>query len=428
MTTRILLLASSHSYRSESFFEAARRLGVDVVLGVDVPPAHIHTAEDRLGLDFRDATRSVRRVREYARTRPVHAVLATDDATVTLAAHLNAALGLRQNSIESAETARDKRLMRGALARAGLPCPWFNIYSIEDDAMRIAARIEYPCVLKPTCLSGSRGVMRANDRAEFEAAFTRLKALLLRLDQREFLVEGYLPGAEFALEGLLDDGRLHVLALFDKPDPLEGPFFEETIYTTPSRFPVETQADIAACAQAAAWALGLHEGPVHAEMRVNAGGVWLLEIAGRSIGGLCSQTLHFAQSADVSLEELIIRQALGLELEPFLQREGRAGGVMMIPIPGAGLLTSVNGLDEARAVPGIESIEITAPLNYPVAPLPEGESYLGFIFARGETAEDVEAALRAAHACLRFEIAPELPLENFNRAGPAIHPHPVARP
>ena len=407
-SARLLLLVSTHTYRSEAFLTAAEKLGVEVVLGVDVPPAHVGTATGRLGLDFRDPARCVRRVRDYIHEHPLHAILATDDVTVILAAHLNAALGLRHNSVESAEAAHDKRQMRQAFANAGLPSPWFKTFSIDESPTRVAAQATYPCVLKPTCLSGSRGVMRANDPAEFVARWARLTMLLTKLGLTELLVEGYLPGAEFALEGLLDRGRLQVLALFDKPDPLEDPFFEETLYVTPSRFPTEIQTQIAACAETAARAVGLREGPVHAEMRVNAEGVWMLEIAGRSIGGLCSQTLRFAQSAEVSLEELIIRQALGLELEPVWCREARAGGVMMIPIPGAGTLMGFSGLEEARAMPGIESIEITAPLNYPLAPLPEGESYLGFIFARGDTPDEVERALRAAHARLKFEITPEI--------------------
>jgi biotin carboxylase len=233
--------------------------------------------------------------------------------------------------------------------------------------------------------------------------------MLSQFGSLEVLVEGYLPGDEFALEGLLTHGQLTVLALFDKPDPMEGPFFEETIYVTPSRFPHATQAAIAACAQAAASALGLRAGPVHAELRFNADGPWMLELAGRSIGGLCSQTLRFVGSAEMSLEELILRHMLGMDLEG-AQRDRQAGGVMMIPIPGAGVLTNVGGLEAARAVPGIESIEITARLNYPLTPLPEGESYLGFIFARGETPAEVERALRAAHRELRFDILPELPL------------------
>jgi len=208
-----------------------------------------------------------------------------------------------------------------------------------------------------------------------------------------------------ALEGLLDDGQLRVLALFDKPDPLDGPFFEETIYVTPSRLPEATQAAIATTTAAAARALGLCVGPVHAELRVNEAGAWLVEVAGRSIGGLCSQVLRFG--IDASLEELILRQAVGRPLGNVAQRD-RAAGVMMIPIPQAGLLRAVEGVDEAAAVPLIDGVEITARLHYPLTPLPEGDSYLGFIFARGETPAEVEAALRAAHGRLRFTIDPLL--------------------
>ena len=267
--------------------------------------------------------------------------------------------------------------------------------------------------MKPLTLNGSRGVIRADNADQLVAAVHRLSRLLHSIDpspeSKPYLAEDFIPGFEVALEGLLDHGELKVLALFDKPDPLDGPFFEETIYVTPSRLPMQTQDAIAQCTADSAKALGLAEGPVHAELRVNEQEAWLVEMAGRSIGGLCSQTLRFARSADISLEEIILRQALGLKIDA-LVRETRAGGVMMIPIPEAGLLRRVIGIDEAKAVIGIADVQITAKLNYPLVPLPEGESYLGFIFARGGTPADVEAALRAAHACLRFEVQPIIPL------------------
>jgi biotin carboxylase len=323
-------------------------------------------------------------------------------------------LGLPHNSIEAAHAARDKHRMRTLLARAGAPSPRSRLFSVADDARHIAARIDYPCVVKPRALNGSRGVMRADTPEEFVAAVERLARMLRTLDPHEgstsYLVEDYIDGVEVALEGMLSQGRLKVLALFDKPDPLVGPFFEETIYVTPSRLPLADQDAIAACAAHAARALGLREGSLHAELRLNEQGPWIVEVAGRSIGGLCSQTLRFGAETNISLEEMILRQALDMPIDA-LQREGDARGVMMIPIPKPGSLKCVTGLDEARAVPGIESIEITAKLNYPILPLPEGDSYLGFIFARGKSADDVEAALRAAHQHLRFEIEESIALK-----------------
>jgi biotin carboxylase len=219
-------------------------------------------------------------------------------------------------------------------------------------------------------------------------------------------VEQYLPGDEFVVEGILAAGHLQVLALFDKPDPLVGPFFEETIYVTPSRQSAAGQEAIVECAAQACAALGLREGPVHAEVRVNKDGPWIVEVAGRSIGGLCSRILRFG-TEHVSLEELILRRAMGLEIAS-LQREQRAGGVMMIPIPHGGLLKGVEGLEEALGVPGIEEIEITIPLKHPVVPLPEGASYLGFIFAHADTPDAAEAAVRGAHRLLHFSIVQQL--------------------
>ncbi len=409
---RVLVLASAHSYRLEAFQSAADRLGVAVVRGLDAPPAHVGAGETFLRLDFRDPKQATRQVLKAARASPFQAVIPTDDATVALAARVAAALRLPHNSVEAADATRDKHVMRQRLVQAGLRAPWFRLFATTANPAEAADQVPYPCVLKPTCLSGSRGVIRADDPGQFVAAFGRVRRLLEGLQLTDILVEGYLPGRELALEGLMRQGRLTVLALFDKPDPLEGPFFEETIYVTPSLEPAEVQSAIERCVAESARALGLREGAIHAEVRVNSAGAWLVEVAARSIGGLCAQTLRFAHSADVSLEELILRQALGWDLEG-MERERQAGGVMMLPIPAAGILIGWHGEEQARHVPGIEAIEITARPNYPLVPLPEGESYLGFIFARADTPREVENALRAAHQCLRFEI--ETPLSVLAR-------------
>jgi biotin carboxylase len=338
-------------------------------------------------------------------------VIAVDDSGSVLAARASAALGLPHNSLESAEAARDKHLMRRLFARAGVPSPHFRLCSTGDDLEPLAEQIAYPCVVKPLRLNGSRGVIRADNPEEFVAAARRLARMLDRLEgnsrPKPFLAERFIPGPEVALEGLIDQGRLQLLALFDKPDPLDGPFFEETIYVTPSRLPAAVQAEIVRVAGMAAAAVGLERGPLHAELRISPDGPVMVELAGRSIGGLCSRTLRFGTSA--SLEELILRQAVGMPIES-LGRAGSAGGVMMIPIPQPGVLRGVRGLEEARSVAGVESVEITAPLHYPLVPLPEGDAYLGFIFAQGSSPEQVEAALRKAHAALTFELLPEIPL------------------
>ncbi len=407
----MLLLATPSTYRAEAFLAAATRLGIDVVIAIDLPPEIENRWGATLALDFQDLTGSTRAIVAFAAEQPLDAILAVDDAGTLLAARASAALGLSHNAPAAAEAARDKYRMRRLLQSGDVPIPRFELHTSADDLREVATHVRYPCVVKPLRLSGSRGVMRADDEAQFVAAVERLTRLLREIDPapgpKPYLVEEFVPGFEVALEGLLDGGELRPLALFDKPDPLDGPFFEETIYVTPSRLPETTQAAIIACAERSAAALGLRNGPIHAELRVNERGPWLIEIAGRSIGGLCSQTLRFG--VDTSLEELILRQACGLPL-PDLRRESSARGVMMIPIPEAGVLKAVHGIDAARAVPGVESIAITARCHYPLVPLPEGNSYLGFIFARGATPAEAEAALREAHRRLRFDIRPSIPL------------------
>lgn len=411
MEKRILLLTTANSYRNPAFGAAVARLGVELITGYDMPAALAGQGAGQLGVDFANPERASAQIAELAGRAPLSAIIAVDDSGSLLAARASAALGLPHNSPEAAEAARDKYIMRSLLARGGVPVPHFALHSTADNLAALAEQADYPCVLKPLRLNGSRGVIRADDPAEFVAAAERLAALLANTEPspgpHPFLVEQFVPGFEVALEGLLNHGELRVLALFDKPDPLDGPYFEETIYVTPSRLPAEAQTAIAECAAHAAHALGLREGPMHAELRINRHGPWIVEVAGRSIGGLCSQTLRFG--TDATLEELIIRQACGLPVES-VSRTGAAGGVMMIPIPGAGMLRRVEGVEEARAVAGVEDVEITAPLNNPLVPLPEGDSYLGFIFARGDRPAAVEHALREAHSRLRFDIKPSIPL------------------
>jgi biotin carboxylase len=369
-----------------------------------------------LALHYDDLETSVALIVDYHKRYPLGAIIAVDDSGALVAAKASQALGLAHNSPESAAAARDKHIMRQLLQRNDVPSPQAERFTfkgpgIAEHLARLAQEIEYPCVVKPLNLNGSRGVIRADDEQQFTAAGLRLWRLLDSLgsdgSEPAFLVEQYISGKEFAVEGLLSAGQLKILALFDKPDPLEGPYFEETIYVTPSRLPAATQEAIQRTTAQAAAALGLREGPVHAELRLDKAGPWVIELAGRSIGGLCSKTLRFG--AGYSLEEMIIRQAFGMDIS-HLERESAARGVMMIPIPQAGLLKGVRGCDEAASLPHIDGIEITAKVNNRLVPLPEGDSYLGFIFARGPKPDVVEAALRTAHQRISVDIITELPM------------------
>src|SRR5213594_3304832 len=418
---RLLLLLPTTTYRAEAFLQAAQSLKLEVVVGSKSADMLADpTDTDFLPLNLRDLDEAVRSVVEFARSTPIHVVVGVDDHTTVVAAVISAALGLPHNPVSAVAAARNKHRMRELLSMQGVPVPRFVLFSVDDDPLTIAEKVACPCVVKPISLSASCGVIRANNRDEFVAAFRRVAALLEKLGTEtvgegagKLLMEDFMPGREVALEGLLTDGKLQVLALFDKPDPLEGPFFEETIYVTPSWLPAAVQREIASCATRATRALGLREGPVHGELRVNDRGVWVIEIAARSIGGRCSRTLRFA--ADMSLEEVILRHNLRMGI-PSLAREGRAAGVMMVPIPRAGMLEEVRGHEEALAVPGIEDLEITAQPGDELVPLPEGTRYLGFLIARGETPATVEAALRAAHRRLEFVIAPSSVEERGSRA------------
>ena len=418
---RVLLVAATTGYQLRACDAAARAAGVELVLATD----RCHVLDDpwrdgAIPVRFKGETAAadaVRAVRAAAERRPLDGVLAVGDGPAVIAAAVAEALGLRGHPAAAARAAADKLLTRRRLQAHGLPVPWFHVLPAVDPLPpeRLAATA-LPCVVKPLSLAASQGVIRADTPAGLAAAVERVRRVGAQAaDGEPVLVEGYIPGREVAVEGVLAAGRLQVLAVFDKPDPLEGPYFEETIYVTP---PAEGRTigpagggAITLAVQRAAAALGLTDGPVHAECRVNAEGVFVLEAAARPIGGLCSRVLRFdgAAGRGVSLEALLLRHALGEDVSGW-RRERRAAGVLMIPIPAAGRFAQVEGLDAARSVDGVEEIVVTARRGQLIQPPPEGGNYLGFIFARAARPADVTAALRAAHGRLRIEIQPVIPV------------------
>jgi biotin carboxylase len=404
---RLLLILPSATYRAPDFMAAARALGVAVTVASERRAAMSATMGERaLTLRLSDPSDAAEAIVARARETPFAAIVGVDDQGVMAAALASQRLGMPHNPPAAVACTRDKAAMRRALEVANVPQPRFGLLAAGDDLFAAVREVGLPCVVKPLSLSGSRGVIRANDCDQARAAVSRVRAILAGAGHRDdapLLLEGYLPGAEVAVEGLLRSGRLEILAIFDKPDPLEGPYFEETLYVTPSRLAATVLADVERVTASAALALGLREGPIHAELRVRDGNVSVLELAARSIGGLCSRALRFG--AGVSLEQLILRHALGLSLED-LPREPGAAGVMMIPIPRGGTLAQVDGQEQARAVPGVGGVEITIARGRPVVPLPEGDRYLGFVFAHGSTPVAVERSLRQAHRCLDIRIEP----------------------
>ncbi len=400
--SHLLLLLPSATYRAKDFLDAAARLDADVVVASDHRQALAGALGDRaLRVDLRRPEAAAQAIVELAQRTPLDAVVAVDEQGVLVAALAAERLGLAHNPPEAVAVARDKAAMRDAFAAANLPQPEFRpVSGDEAQVASLAGEVGFPCVVKPVSLSASRGVIRADTPREAEVAATRIREILRQAGEDPaglLLVERYIPGAEVAVEGMLRAGELELVAVFDKPDPLEGPYFEETIYVTPSRLPTSTLTTIGRLTSEAVAALGLVEGPIHAELRVDSGRAWLLELAARSIGGLCSRSLRFGLG--VSFEELILRRALGLSLDR-QTREEAASGVMMLPIPRAGVLQELGGQDAALAVAGVTGLELSIAPGKRVKPLPEGGRYLGFLFARGETAVGVEQALRVAHSRL----------------------------
>ncbi|MBI3562773.1 MAG: ATP-grasp domain-containing protein [Gammaproteobacteria bacterium] len=410
---RVLIIAPHGSYRTFAYQHAAQRLGARAVIASEGKHSIISIYAEGLHVDFNDLPAALQIILEESARAPFAAVIGTDDGTTEIAARIASQLGLPHNRPSAVLTARRKDLAREALAHSNVPKPQHWIIELDQPLLPQVASVLYPVVVKPVALSASRGVIRANDLPQLTAAMERISRLLHTVPELEpsarqrLVIEQFVPGQEVTLEGMLRQGELTVLAVFDKPDPLDGPYFEETYYITPSRLPEEVQHALISVVTQACGAYGLSEGPIHAECRIHHGGVFVLEVAARTIGGLCGKLLRFGTG--YSLEELVISHAMGKTLS--VQSETGAAGVLMIPIPQAGMLKRIEGILAAQRVPYIEDIDIQIREGHELVPLPEGASYLGFIFARAPTPAQAEQALRDAHACLRFVIAPVWKLE-----------------
>jgi hypothetical protein len=427
---RVLLFAAKLGYQTRSFDEAARKLGVELCFVTD----RCHQLDDPWGdraipVHFESPEVAAYEVLQAVRSSNAtpDGILALGDRPAVAAAYVARGLALPYNHPAAVEACRSKLRMREIFREAGLPTPWFRSVSLHPAPEPALLGISYPCVLKPLSLSASQGVVRANNRAEFLAAAERIRRLLAspeiaatrepHLDQ--IIVEGFIPGKEVAVEGLITDGALRVLAIFDKPDPLEGPYFEESIYVTPSRLSEAQRRAIEHRALEVVRALGLSHGPIHAEFRINDEVAWPLEVAPRPIGGLCARALFFVDRSGrvgsptetIGLEELLLRHSVSLPGSD-ARRESRASAVMMIPVPRSGILESIAGEKEARATANITELHITARLHDYISAWPEGSSYLGFLFAQANTPANAEAALREAHAKLKFTLNPRLPVEH----------------
>jgi biotin carboxylase len=404
---RVLLLVPARTYRAADFLQAAARMGLDLVIGSD--GALPLGGRPVITVNPDDPDRSASLV--TARCGPVVAVVAADTPMLELAAAVSARLGLPHNPVEAVRNAADKARQRQRWAAAGVPQPRFEIVpaAATDDAVRRAAEsVGFPCVVKAVSLSASQGVLRADDPAAAMAAARRIRQILdgaRRPHAEPLLIEEYLPGPELSIDGLLGDGRLTVTAVFDKPCTPDGPTFEETLLVTPSRLPAPVLAAAAATVSRAAAALGLTRGPVHAELRVPGHNGQprpaMIELAARCIGGLCSRALRFPGGS--TLEELLLASALGRPAPP-VGRLPRPAGIYMLPVPRPGTLRAVGGRDSAAAIPGITGLTITVPVGQQVRPLPDGDQYLGFIFAEASTQDEVVQALTAARDELHIEI------------------------
>jgi len=405
---RVLVIAPHGSYRTAPFISAAKQLNIDILIASQGEHSIVSDYVEGLHVDFKNEELAIESILSEAIKQRFCGVIGTDDVTTEIAAHVAEKLSLPHNNPQAVKVAQRKDLARLSLKKSKVKIPEFDLLNSTKSLATQNIHVEFPAVLKPVALSASRGVIRVNDNIELEHAIQRVTKMLdeeRQIDKgvREILLlEEFIPGKEVAIEAMLHHGQLDILAIFDKPDPLDGPYFEETYYVTPTSFSEKIQKEIKQVVLESCQAYGLTEGPIHAECRINENGVWILEVAARTIGGLCGRLLSLGTGH--SLEELVLLHAMGLRVE--VKTVDTAAGVLMIPIPGAGILKRVEGLLAAQRIPFIKELSIEVRDGYELIPLPEGNSYLGFIFAEAPTVKEAEQALRNAHDCLNIVIAP----------------------
>ncbi|MBS1256004.1 MAG: Alanine--anticapsin ligase [Deltaproteobacteria bacterium] len=398
----VILIIPSASYRSNAFMNAADKLDLKILVVTDNSQVFSDQFPDNIiTMNFDHWTEKLDEISEWSDRFNLMAVIGVDEESILLAAIFSQYLGIEHNSIESVMRTKNKLLMRFELKKARMNCPWFRSFSIEKLPDDIIEEINFPCVIKPTFLSASQGVLRVNNEQEFKEGFQILTDLLSQKKIKKrggeeanyIMVEEYIPGNEVSIEGIVSQGKLKILAIFDKPEPLEGPTFEETIFVTPTTLSGSMQSSLYETAQQAMETLGIVKGPVHIEVRINSNGNYILECASRSIGGMCSKILEF--QGGMSLEELILRSSLGRNIEKS-NLSDTAKGVMMMPIKNSGKLKEMRGVEEAISVDGITDLQITIKPGEMLDPLPKGDRYLGFLFAEGKNQEMVIKDLKNA--------------------------------
>ena len=410
----VLIIAPHGSYRTMSFVQAANQLGIHSIIASRGKHSIVSDYAEGIHIELESEEQAFIELIEAASSYHFVAVIGTDDSTATLAARLSKHLDLPHNDPAAVNISRRKDLARDRLFESNVPVPEYRCIELTKELTAQASDLRFPVVVKPVSLSASQGVIRANNYPELESAIYRIERILLQRDdlssqaKDRVLIEEFIPGTEVAVEAMLTDGKLQLLTIFDKPDPLNGPYFEETYYITPSRLSNVQQTELVNVIARACEAYGLTEGPIHAECRINENGIFILEVAARTIGGLCARLLRFGTG--YTLEELVLMHAMGKT--PELKSDIGAAGVLMIPIPAAGMLKRVEGLLAAQRVPFIEEVNIQVREGYELVPLPEGSGYFGFIFSRAPDIHQVEQALREAHACLKIITAPVWKIES----------------
>ena len=398
----VILIIPSASYRTSAFITAVKKLDLKVLVISDKSQVFSGKYPDNLIImNFHHWKDRLDEISEWSERNGLKAVIGVDEESIVLAANISNYLNKEHNPVDSVLLTKNKYLMRIELKKAGICSPWFKRFPVHESPKKIINEIIFPCVIKPTFLSASRGVIRVNTIKELSDGFKTLNDLLSLEEIRKrggdqsdwILVEEYIPGKEVAIEGIVSEGKLKVLAVFDKPEPLVGPTFEETIFVTPSILPEKTLYSLFETAEIAVNTLGIVKGPVHIEIRINSSGNYILECASRSIGGICSNVLEF--HGGMSLEELILRSYLGRNVEK-TKLTDTARGVMMMPNEKSGILKEIRGVEDALNVKGVTDLQITLKPGENLEPLPKGDRYLGFIFAEDKDQELVIKALKNA--------------------------------
>ncbi len=382
---KLLLVIPENSYKSNDFVVAAEKLGIDFLIITDSEQVSSKFSDTVIINKF-DAELNKNNLKKL---KDVTHVLPVDHSALKFSGYLVDLLEVKGNKLESINLSMNKYESR-KIFNSLLDIKVNNEIIKNIDDVNTFINKNGTSVLKPIYGTASKSVLKINN---VEKNKEQIEKLMQDCFDQDLVIEEYIDGKEYALEGTIINSELKKIVIFDKPVEYKHPYFEESIYITPSELSSEAEKRVVSIVDKACKKIGLEDGPVHVEFKINENQIFIIEINPRMIGGLCSRCLSFGLFK-VSLEEIILHAFMNNELKN-IELLNNYVGVLMIPTPKSGKFISINK-EELENIPNISNVEITVPEGSDLLEPPYGDKYLGFAFSQGIDKKTVNESLLTA--------------------------------